>query len=62
EPDTLRPGTDTTCRLTATRDDDPAWLAIQLMSLAVPFRVRDSPELTSALRVLTGRLVDAVAD
>lgn len=62
EPDTLRPDTDTTCRLTATRDDDPAWLAIQLMSLAVPFRVRDSPELTSALRVLTGRLVDAVAD
>ncbi|MFD6451892.1 helix-turn-helix transcriptional regulator [Nocardia sp. NPDC055165] len=60
EPNTLRADSNTTCRLTATRDDDPTWLAGQLTSLGVPFRVHDSPELTAALRALTSRLQAAL--
>ena len=62
EPNTLRADTATTCRLTATRDDDPTWLAIQLLSSGVPFRVHDSPELTAALRVLADRLRAALGE
>ncbi|WP_446222758.1 helix-turn-helix transcriptional regulator [Nocardia sp. IBHARD005] len=62
EPDTLHADSDTTCRHTATRDDDPAWLAVQLISLGAPFRVHDSPELTARLRALADRLTDAAAD
>ncbi|MFD3743547.1 helix-turn-helix transcriptional regulator [Nocardia sp. NPDC058633] len=62
EPKTLHPGGDTTCRLTATRDDDPAWLAARLLSLGVPFRVHDSPTLAAQLRVLAGRLNSALAE
>ncbi|MFD3702384.1 helix-turn-helix transcriptional regulator [Nocardia sp. NPDC058658] len=61
QPKTLRAEGNTTCRLTATRDDDPTWLAVQLISLGVPFRVSDSPELISALHVLNDRLAAAVA-
>ncbi|APE34448.1 transcriptional regulator [Nocardia mangyaensis] len=60
EPGTLVPDGDTACRLVGTRDDDPEWLAVQLLSLGVRFRVHDSPELTARLRQLAARLAEAV--
>ncbi|MBB5917117.1 putative DNA-binding transcriptional regulator YafY [Nocardia transvalensis] len=40
------------CRLRGDRDDDPYWLAAQLVSLGARFRVRESPELARQLRGL----------
>lgn len=60
EPNTLHADSDTRCRLTATRDDDPAWLATQLTTLGVPFHVHNSPELAASLRTLVHRLTAAL--
>ncbi|MFE3543246.1 helix-turn-helix transcriptional regulator [Nocardia sp. NPDC059177] len=60
EPGTLVPDGDSACRLIGTRDDDPAWLAVQLIALGVPFRIDDSPELTTHLRLLATRLAEAL--
>ncbi|QIS19814.1 helix-turn-helix transcriptional regulator [Nocardia terpenica] len=49
-----------TCRLVATRDDDPEWLATRLISLGVDFEVRESPELIAQLGRLRDRLARAV--
>ncbi|MGW6424556.1 helix-turn-helix transcriptional regulator [Nocardia sp. NPDC055053] len=53
---------DIVCRLTEIRDDDPEWLAVQLMSLGVPFRVHDSPELSIRLRQLAERVANALEE
>ncbi|KQY37607.1 MULTISPECIES: helix-turn-helix transcriptional regulator [Nocardia] len=60
EPDTLHAADDATCRLTATRDDEPAWLATQLTTLGVPFHVHNSPELAASMRTLVHRLTAAL--
>lgn len=52
----------TACRLTETRDDDPEWLAVQLMSLGARFRVHESPELRTRLRQLAGRVASALEE
>ncbi|UGT56199.1 helix-turn-helix transcriptional regulator [Nocardia asteroides] len=49
----------TTCRLVETRDDDPEWLATQLIALGAPFRLRDSPELDARLREIATRIAQA---
>ncbi|MEV0030780.1 YafY family protein [Nocardia sp. NPDC050793] len=51
---------DNTCRLTATRDDSPAWLAHRLLDLGVAFRVHESPELTEQLRNIASRITSAL--
>ncbi|MEV0060927.1 transcriptional regulator [Nocardia sp. NPDC050718] len=50
----------TGCRFTETRDDDPEWLAAQLITLGVPFRVHGSPELRAGLRGCASRLAHAL--
>ncbi|MFE7719256.1 helix-turn-helix transcriptional regulator [Nocardia rhizosphaerihabitans] len=60
--DALVADCDTACRLTETRDDDPEWLAVQLMSLGVRFRVSESPELRTRLRQLAGRVASALEE
>ncbi|WP_278264507.1 YafY family protein [Nocardia sp. AG03] len=60
EPGTLVADSDTTCRLTGTRDDDPAWLAARLTTLGVAFHVHDGPELVTHLRALSTRLTQAL--
>ncbi|WP_431967977.1 helix-turn-helix transcriptional regulator [Nocardia sp. bgisy134] len=51
---------DHTCRLTATRDDSPAWLAHRLLDLGVAFRVHESPELTEELHAIAARITSAL--
>lgn len=53
---------ETGCRLTETRDDDPEWLAAQLITGGVPFRVHGSPELRACLRALSSRLTQALTE
>lgn len=60
EPGTLVADSATTCRLTGTRDDDPAWLAARLATLGVAFRLHDTPELAAHLRDIAARLTDAL--
>ncbi|GEM33334.1 transcriptional regulator [Nocardia neocaledoniensis NBRC 108232] len=58
-PDALVAAGPTACRLVETRDDDPEWLATQLIALGVPFRIRDSPELDARLREIAARIAQA---
>ncbi|WP_336083642.1 helix-turn-helix transcriptional regulator [Nocardia sp. SSK8] len=60
EPGTLVADGATSCRLTGTRADDPAWLAARLVTLGVPFRLHDAPELAAHLRTLTDRVARAL--
>ncbi|MEU4595519.1 YafY family protein [Nocardia sp. NPDC023988] len=60
DPATLHSTGATTCRLTGVRDDDPDWLARQLVSLGAAFRVHDSPELSARLRAMAERIGHAV--
>ncbi|MFC6012135.1 helix-turn-helix transcriptional regulator [Nocardia lasii] len=62
EPGTLHPVDATTTRHLDTRDDDPAWLATQLLTLGAPFHLHNSPELRTCLRTLEARLASALAD
>jgi len=61
-PDSIVADGDARCRLTETRDDDPRWLAAQLVALGFPFRVHGSPELRAHLRACGSRLANALAE
>ncbi|WP_280342752.1 helix-turn-helix transcriptional regulator [Nocardia neocaledoniensis] len=61
-PEALLAAGPTSCRLVETRDDAPEWLATQLLSLGVPFRIRDSPELDARLREIATRIAHARAE
>lgn len=58
-PEALVAAGPTACRLVETRDDDPEWLATQLIALGAPFRIRDSPELDARLREIAARIAHA---
>lgn len=60
EPGTLVADSATTCRLTGTRDDDPAWLAARLTTLGVPFHLHDAPALSPHLHAIATRLAQAL--
>lgn len=51
---------DKSCRLDATRDDDPTWLASRLIDLGADFRVHEPPALVDRLRTIASRITDAV--
>ncbi|MFQ6391969.1 helix-turn-helix transcriptional regulator [Nocardia sp. KC 131] len=48
------------CRLEATRDDSPGWLAHRLIGLGVDFQVHDSPALTTQLHTISSRIAEAI--
>ncbi|WP_062984105.1 helix-turn-helix transcriptional regulator [Nocardia anaemiae] len=51
---------DHSCRLDATRDDDPTWLAYRLIDLGADFRVHEPPVLVDRLRTIAARVTEAV--
>ncbi|MFF2555559.1 helix-turn-helix transcriptional regulator [Nocardia sp. NPDC058058] len=61
-PGALDASQDRSCRLREERDDDPEWLATRLISLNIPFEVRDSPELEARLRAAADRIARAVSN
>ncbi|MEU2733206.1 YafY family protein [Streptomyces griseoviridis] len=52
----------THCRVSATTDDAPRWLAVKLAMLGHEFTVQEPEELKDAIRELAGRLTRAVTE
>ncbi|MFQ6327208.1 helix-turn-helix transcriptional regulator [Nocardia sp. CWNU-33] len=48
------------CRLEATRDDSPEWLAHRLIGLGVDFQVHEPPALVAHLRTICTRITTAI--
>ncbi|MEV6278273.1 YafY family protein [Nocardia sp. NPDC051832] len=59
-PGDLTPLTNHSCRLEATRDDSPEWLAHRLITLGVDFEVHEPPELIDCLRAISSRIANAI--
>ncbi|MFC9893967.1 helix-turn-helix transcriptional regulator [Nocardia sp. NPDC127579] len=58
-PGDLIPLSPTTCRLDATRDDSPEWLAHRLLALDVEFEVHQPPALITHLQAIASRIATA---
>ncbi|MFI9509322.1 helix-turn-helix transcriptional regulator [Nocardia sp. NPDC052566] len=59
-PGEITPVGENTCRLTASRDDSPEWLAHRLIALGTDFHVDSPPELTAHLSTIRSRITRAI--